>query len=93
MLRATFFSIGLFVLMLGASFLLVDKFVLNIKTTAMKEQPRSGFRGLLGPSAPVAVEKPSEFNPPDWAAFTLLSIGSVTMLYSVALPKKKQEHH
>ena len=27
-------------------------------------------------------------DPADWAAFTLMSIGSVTMLYSVALPKK-----
>ena len=26
-------------------------------------------------------------DPPEWAAFTLLSIGSVTMLYSVAIPK------
>ena len=28
-------------------------------------------------------------DPPEWAAFTLLSIGSVTMLYSVALPTSK----
>ena len=26
-------------------------------------------------------------DPPDWGAFTLLSIGSVSMLYAVALPK------
>ena len=27
-------------------------------------------------------------DPPEWAAFSLMSIGTVTMLYSVALPKK-----
>jgi hypothetical protein len=26
------------------------------------------------------------YDPPDWAAFSMLAIGAVTMLYSVALP-------
>ena len=84
MLRATFFSIGLFVFLWGGSFLLVDRMILN-----MKEEPQRqpGFRGLF---TTVNAERHKEFNPPDWAAFSLMSIGSVTMLYSVALPKKKQ---
>ena len=28
-------------------------------------------------------------DPPEWAAFSLLSVGAVTMLYAVALPKKQ----
>ncbi len=35
-------------------------------------------------------KKQKVINPPEWAAFSLLSIGAVTMLYAVALPKKKQ---
>jgi len=28
-------------------------------------------------------------DPPDWAAFSLMSIGSVTILYAIALPRKE----
>lgn len=33
-------------------------------------------------------KKPRVIQPPDWAAFSLMSIGTVTMLYSIALPKR-----
>ena len=84
MLRASFFSTGLFVLLTGVSFLVVDKMVLHIKDSPKKD---SGFRGLF---TTVNAERQRVFDPPDWAAFSLLSVGSVTMLYSVALPKKAQ---
>ena len=50
--------------------------------------PRSqpGFRGLFGA---VAASRKKVVDPPDWAAFSLMAVGTVTMLYSVALPKKK----
>jgi len=73
----------LFILLWGATFLIVDKMVLHIREDA---KPSSGFRGLFVTSN---VQKQRVFDPPDWAAFSLLSIGSVTMLYSVALPKKQ----
>lgn len=85
MLRATFFSMGLFVFLWGGAFLLVDRVILNSKE---EPQRQAGFRGLF---TTVNAERRKEFNPPEWAAFSLLSIGSVTMLYSVALPKKKKE--
>ena len=83
MLRSTFFATGLFVLMVGGSFLLVDKFVLNLKD---ESKEKAGFRGMFTTVTP---DRRRVFDPPDWAAFSLLSIGSVTMLYSIALPGKK----
>jgi hypothetical protein len=90
MLRAIAFSMGLFVALCGSSFLMVDKMVLTMKLDPKPapEPVRSEeFRGLF-------IEKDehdnSVFNPPEWVAFCLMSVGTVTMLYSVALPKKKK---
>lgn len=83
MLRPCGFATGLFVLMWGATFLYVDKLVLF-------EPPASdpGIRGMLDKEQ-VAQESRPIIDPSDWAAFSLMSIGSVAMLYSVALPKKQ----
>ena len=82
MMRATFFSIGLFIALWGGAFLIIDKLVL-----ASDEAPvQAGFRGLFGGTAAAAKKK--VLDPPDWAAFSLMSVGTVTMLYAVALPKK-----
>lgn len=81
MMRSVFFSSGLFVALWGVSFLLVDKVVLNVKD----DSRQTSFRGLFTSSP----ERKPVFDPPDWAAFSLMSVGAVTMLYSVALPKKE----
>jgi hypothetical protein len=83
MMRATFFAIGLFVTLWGAGLLVVDKFELNAKAD---EVPRTGFRGLF--TSVTTPERKQVIDPPEWAAFSLMSVGAVTMLYSVALPKK-----
>lgn len=82
MMRATFFAIGLFVTLWGVGFLVIDKVVLKMNGEAAQQ---TGFRGLFTAVAP---EKSRVIDPPDWAAFSLMSVGTVTMLYSVALPKK-----
>ena len=83
MVRACFFATGLFVALWGVSFLVVDKVVLSFKD----DSPRnSQMRGLFISSSP---DRKQVFDPPDWAAFSLMSIGAVTMLYSVALPKQQ----
>lgn len=82
MLRAFFFSVGVTVTLWGASFLLIDKVVLNMEDPV---PTRRGFRGLF---RGVGMTQKKTLDPPDWAAFSMLSLGAVTMLYSVALPKK-----
>ena len=82
MWKSIFFSLGLFVMMWGATFLMVDKITLTIKDDSKRKE---GFRGLF---TTVNSEKQKVIDPPEWAAFSLMSVGSVTMLYAVALPKK-----
>lgn len=85
MMRSVFFAAGLFVALWGVTFLFVDKVQLKMPG---ESKPEPGFRGFLS-----AVSQPQPrrkiFDPPDWAAFSLISLGSVTMLYAVALPKKQ----
>lgn len=83
MLRASAFAAGLFIALWGAAFLVVDKIVLFNPP----DEERAGFRGMLAKEQ-VDQEVRPVIDPADWTAFTLMSIGSVTMLYSVALPKK-----
>ncbi len=82
MLRGTFFSIGVFITLWGVSLLFVDKLVLNVQDDAARTP---GFRGMLAGKSP---QQPKIIDPPEWAAFSLLSVGAVTMLYAIALPKK-----
>jgi hypothetical protein len=82
MLRASGFATGLFIAMWGVTFLYIDKLVLFDPP-----EDRAGIRGMLKKQQ-VAEEQRPILDPADWTAFTLMSIGSVTMLYSVALPKK-----
>ena len=87
MWRAIFFASGLFVAMWGGTFLMVDEMVLTMKEEPQPQRTEE-FRGLF--MSKNADDK-QVFNPPEWVAFTLMSVGSVTMLYSVALPKR--QHH
>lgn len=86
MLRSSFFSIGLFVTLWGVSLLFIDKLVLKAEQQPEQAQVTGRIRAMLSSAQP-AQEK--IVDPPDWAAFSLMSIGSVTMLYAVALPKKE----
>ena len=83
MLRAAFFATGLFIGFAGVTFLAVDKLVMH--------EPQERDPGIRGMLAKQVVDRESRpiIDPPEWAAFTLLLIGSVTMLYSVALPRNK----
>ncbi|MDZ4683885.1 MAG: hypothetical protein SH850_02275 [Planctomycetaceae bacterium] len=85
MLRASAFATGLFIAMWGASLLVIDKVVLFNAPADREEQ---GIRAMLAKEQ-IADEARPVIDPADWAAFTLMSIGSVTMLYAVALPKRK----
>ena len=86
MLRSIFFSTGLFVFLWGVMFLFVDKLVLKTPTPS-EENAEVAFRGMFTSTND---EQQKIVDPPDWAGFSLMSIGSVTMLYAVALPKRKE---
>jgi hypothetical protein len=83
MLRGTFFSIGMFIALWGVSLLFIDKLVINMPEDSARTP---GFRGMFAGNQQ---QRQRVIDPPDWAAFSMLSIGAVTMLYAVALPKKQ----
>lgn len=82
MLKSCFFSTGLFVTLWGVSLLFVDQIVLNATEEGDPENTISAMISTVTP------ENQKYVDPPDWAAFSLMSVGAVTMLYAVALPKK-----
>jgi len=88
MLRAIFVSWGLFLAMSGGSLLLVDKMVLSVKDEPKEEaaQDDEEFRGLFMSKS---IDDQKVFDPPEWLAFSLMSVGTVTMLYAMALPKRR----
>lgn len=93
MLRSTFFAGGLFVALWGITFLFVDQIVLKSSgQVAATETRTNNFRGMFAAKAPtIRAGEPKTIRPADWAAFSLMSIGSVTMLYAAALPKRRDE--
>jgi hypothetical protein len=84
MLRAFCFSVGVFVALWGATFLFVEQITFSWKVEPVIERDPS-FRGFY---VTMNDSKQRVFNPQQWMAFSLMSIGSVTMLYSLVLPKK-----
>jgi hypothetical protein len=86
--RNQFFMAGLVFLFLGIQFRLIDSFTLNEKTTrflASRMQDKSqASTGLLAQATPMARKV---LQPPQWVGYALLSVGSVLVLHSLAMPK------
>ncbi|MDZ4820401.1 MAG: hypothetical protein SGJ20_15655 [Planctomycetota bacterium] len=87
--RNQFIMAGVLFLLLGWQFRVVESFTLNEKTTnvlakAMQEtgstDPGVSW-AAAGPSAKKVVRHPP------WLGFALMSIGSVLILHSLAMPK------
>jgi hypothetical protein len=79
MWRAFFLAMGAFAVLLGAQCLAVEKAVM---ITAAEEE------SALGIGNPFGAEKKKELSPPEWAPWTLMSAGAVTMIYSFTIPKR-----
>ena len=76
MLRAFFLAIGIFAFILGLECLVVDKAVLHPRreaATSFGQQMTTPYR---------------EITPPEWAPWSLLSVGAVVTLYSFTIPAK-----
>lgn len=80
MWRALALAIGISFCILGLECLVIDKAVLaNSKSAAVE----TGGTGEASGS-----KKPREIEPPEWAPWTLISLGAVVMLYSFTIPKR-----
>jgi hypothetical protein len=106
MIRAIFFSFGLFVTLCGVAMLFVDRVVLTdyagrkvreaagpIAASDQTAEPRGWklvYASRRVEEAGAEMDPPRQvIDPPDWAAFGLLSAGGVTVLYALALPGRR----
>ncbi len=76
MWRSFFLAMGLSVCIIGLECLAVNDFVV----TATEGGPFSSGDASRGGSR--------QLTPPDWAPWSLLSAGAVTMLYSFTIPQR-----
>ncbi len=78
MWRALFLALGIYACLLGAECLVIDKALLTSRDRSQ------GLMGRLDPSA----GRQRELIPSEWAPWSLLSAGAVTILYSFTLPQR-----
>jgi hypothetical protein len=93
--RNQYLLTGLIILAIGLQLRLVDTFVLNEKATqflAQRMQAMKGnqvasagdFQTLMAAQGPIGNHR---IQPPPWLGYSLLSVGGVLVLYSLALKK------
>lgn len=80
MRRALFFSIGTFIVLAGVVTLGIDRIVLNLRA-------ESGPKRLLDILSSITNDGLRIVEVPEWMPFTLIGVGGVTALYTLALPK------
>lgn len=76
MWRALFLAFGLTTFIVGVECLAIDKAVLTTPDQRMVSFGQS------------ASQPPREVIPPEWAPWSLLSVGAVVVLYSFTIPKR-----
>jgi hypothetical protein len=82
MWRALFIGLGFYCCLLGVECLLIEKAVLA---------DRNGDSSNLIGKFESKLTRNREVVPPDWAPWSLMSAGAVTMLYTFTIPKRAKE--
>ena len=77
MLRSFFIGLVIFAMILGLECMVVDQANLRSDTATQQRIPGS---------PEVAASR--KIVPPEWAPWSLLSAGAVTIIYSISLPKR-----
>lgn len=95
MIRAAFFACGVFVALCGGALTLVDRVVLTDyagrKLRGAVETKSSALRLIYSSGENTVAAGREVIDPPDWGGFCLLSVGGVTLLYSLCLPGRETE--
>lgn len=85
MWRSLFLAMGAFSVIAGLECLVCDKAILASRNEVTAE-------GLFAnPNSAADAVKRREIVPPEWAPWSLLSGGAVTMLYSFTIPKRVKD--
>lgn len=92
--RNHFLMLGLVVLMLGIQLQIVDEYVLTdqatqvaAKVTGKAPGPEAQSASLFMPASGPAPLTQKTITPPDWLGWLLMSVGSVLVLHSFAMPR------
>jgi hypothetical protein len=94
--RNQYFLAGLVIFFLGIQLRMVDRFVLNERATHFLHQRMQQIKGQQVASASESatllasssINQPKHvIHPPNWLGWSLVSVGSVLILYSLALKK------
>ena len=80
MVRAAFFSMGLYLALCGAGLFFVDEVTLTERLSRQQS-------GLLDFATTWTDTGQRRMDPPDWLPFSCIGLGGVTMLYAIALPR------
>lgn len=80
MWRAFFLAVGVYLTLLGAQCLGVEKFILKAEEKVVREGPMPGEK--------TQVTRKKEIVPPPWAPWTLMSTGVITCIYSFTVPAR-----
>lgn len=81
LIRPCVIGLGLSLMMVGSTLLFVDQVTLrNSAEMTQARMPQIFVR--------VSPTTKHQFSPPPWMPITLLAAGGLTVLYSIALPKK-----
>lgn len=83
MWRATFLAIGIYLCILGAECLVVDRAILD---DGSKPAPATETASLFQSTSPKAERK--EYKPKEWMPWSMLSTGAVVILYSFTIPRR-----
>lgn len=75
MWRSLFLALGITCVILGVEALAVEKAVLNVKNPPAQEGQAASQRVI---------------SPPEWAPWSLMSAGTVVMLYSFTIPNRNK---
>ena len=84
--RNQFFMIGVFLLLIGIQFRLLDSVTLNEKTTRFLASRSSVTTSSLASIMPTSTVR-KVIHPPQWLGWALMSVGGVCILHSLAMKK------
>lgn len=86
--RNQFFLVGVFVLLLGIQFRMVDTITLNDKASKfLAARAASSATTTLASLMPTGGVPKQTLHPPQWLGWALISVGAVCILHSLGMQK------
>ncbi|MEZ6096786.1 MAG: hypothetical protein R3C03_21605 [Pirellulaceae bacterium] len=100
MWKSFFFAVGIFLFILGAETLVVDKFVMTdsrrLPRLVSPDQYNSGLGRTSSPFSNAAYQIPGQgaqrrvIQTKDWMPWSLLAAGAITMMYTSTISNRKR---